>query len=339
MRVIFVQKIKLLFITVDFQSYTERNTYYLCQELSKICDLVVWHDPGNITSILSQIPFKPDFILLNDFKETRCPQISGLPGLKIPFGIIMHDIHYKAAKRMEFISKNKVRFIFSIYRDAFKRRFPKYSRKMHWLPHFVNTDIFKDYGLTRDINWLMMGKMAYYYPLRVRVYQKMRDKPGFVYHSHPGYRNINDDQELEVFVGESYAREISRAKMFLTCDSMFHYPLIKYYEVLACKTLLLAPSSKELRDLGFIPGVHFVAVNRSNFMQKANYYLKHETERLRIAEAGYEMVRSKHSCEIRAAQLIELIRDIVGISSVIVKPLDWRNIFPVTETTRITDES
>jgi spore maturation protein CgeB len=57
-------------------------------------------------------------------------------------------------------------------------------------------------------------------------------------------------------------------------------------------------------------------VNRINFMQKANYYLKHETERLRIAEAGYEMVRSKHSGEIRAAQLIAMIRGIVETSSV-----------------------
>jgi hypothetical protein len=136
---------------------------------------------------------------------------------------------------------------------------------MHWLPHFVNIDLFKDYDLAKDINWLMMGKLAFYYPLRVSMYKKMRNMAGFVNHPHPGYRNINDDQEQKVLVGEAYALKINRAKMFLTCDSIFHYPIIKYYEVLACKTLLLAPSSKELRDLGFIPGVNFVPVNRRNF--------------------------------------------------------------------------
>jgi hypothetical protein len=307
-----VQKLKLLFITIDFQRHIERNTYYLSQELSKICDLEVWHQSGNINRILKQIPFKPDFILLNDFKRTRCPRITGLPGLKIPFGIIIHDIHYKPDKRREFIRNNKVKYIFPIYRDAFKRRFPKYIRNMRWLPHFVNTDIFKDYELDKDINWLMMGMMSRFYPLRRKMYRRMRHKHGFVRHSHPGYRRFNDRQKSRLFVGESYAREISRAKMFLTCDSVYHYPLIKYYEVLACKTLLLAPYSKELRALGFIPGVNFVAVNRKNFLYKAKYYLKNEGERLRIAEAGYEMVRSKHTVEIRAAQLEGKIWRIIG---------------------------
>lgn len=303
--------LKLLFITCNFQKYTERNTYYLSQELSKICDLALWYKPGNINSILKRIPFEPDFILLNDLKETRCPTVTGLKDLKIPYGIIMHDIHYKMDKRKKFIHQNNVKFIFTIYKKAFKKRYSRYSGKVYWLPHFVNIAIFKDYGLEKKIDYLMMGKMADYYPLRVKMYRKMRNKDGFVYHAHPGYRNINESNTKNIFVGEYYAREINRAKMFLTCDSIFHYPLIKYYEVLACKTLLLAPSSQELKALGFIPGVNFVSVNKDNFLKKANYYLHHKEERLRIAQAGYKMVRDKHSCQIRAKQLIDMIHDIV----------------------------
>lgn len=306
-----LSNIKLLFITRDFENYTERNTYYLCRELGLICDLMVWHSPGNIMSILAELPSRPDFILINDLKETRSPHITGLRNSTIPLGIFMHDIHYKVDKRREFIRRNRVRHIFSIYRDPFKRRFPEYTTRMHWLPHWVNTDIFKDYDLPRDINWLMMGKMASYYPLRMRMYQTMKNKPGFVCHSHPGYRNINDQEESKIYVGERYAREIARSKMFLTCDSIFHYPIIKYYEVLACNTLLLAPASKELRDLGFIPGVHYVAVNRNNFLARAKYFLKHEQGRLKIAEEGCRMVQNRHTVEIRARQLLDMINEII----------------------------
>ncbi len=272
-------------------------------------DIKLWHEPGCIHEILSTIPDSPDFILLNDLKETRCPEISGLSSVTIPFGIIMHDIHYKVENRKRFILENNVQYIFSIYRDAFYRRFPEYKQRMRWLPHFVNTELFKDYGQPKEIDWLMMGKMASYYPLREKMYRMMRDKAGFVYHGHPGYRNIREKEEI--FVGEKYAKEINRAKMFLTCDSRLHYPIIKYFEVTASKTLLLAPASKELRDLGFRPGIHYVAINSKNFIEKAEYYLTHEKERHQITENGYQMVRKKHSAPVRAQQLVEEIEKII----------------------------
>jgi spore maturation protein CgeB len=155
-----------------------------------------------------------------------------------------------------------------------------------------------------------MGKVAFYYPLREKIYKTMKDMPGFVYHGHPGYRNVGEE-EAKFFVGERYAKEINCAKIFLTDDSNLHYPLIKYYEVLACNTLLLAPSTRELKDLGFIPGVNFIEINRNNFLEKAQYYLEHEDERKRIAEEGFKMVHSKHTVSIRAAQLVKLIEEIL----------------------------
>ncbi|MGE5415313.1 MAG: glycosyltransferase [Acidobacteriota bacterium] len=307
-------KLRLLFITKDFRNYTERNTAYLCEELDKLSNLMVWYNDGDIRQILRHIPNKPEFILINDMKETRSPRISGLSALKTSFGIIMHDIHYKISEREQYLKKNKVQYIFSIYRDAYKKRFRRHIDKMIWMPHWINTNIFKDYGLSRDIDWLMMGKLASYYPLRKKMFQALNNKPGFVYHPHPGYRQVNELGEKEFFVGERYAREIAKAKMFLTCDSIFHYPIIKYYEVLACKTLLLAPASQELSDLGFIPGVNFVEVDQNNFMEKADYYLANSKERESIAETGFHMVRKNHSVNVRATQLIESIKAILARS-------------------------
>jgi len=280
-------------------------------ELSKLVNVAMWYESGDINDILNNISFTPDFILLNDLKESRCPKITGLNKINIPFGIIVHDLHYKIDKRKQFMKENDVEYVFSIYRDAFHKTFPKYIDNMQWLPHFVNTDIFKDYNLAKEIDYLMMGKVAFYYPLREKIYRVMKDDPGFVYHGHPGYRDIDESEDSEVFVGEDYAKEINRTKIFLMGDSHFHYPLIKYYEVLACNTLLLAPSSNELRDLGFVPGTHFVEIDRYDFLEKARYYLSHEDERKDIAKAGYQMVHANHSVKIRAQQLVDMIRNIV----------------------------
>lgn len=84
---------------------------------------------------------------------------------------------------------------------------------------------------------------------------------------------IRDIERLEkmkknVFVGQNYAKELNRSKIVLTCDSVFKYPLMKYFEITACNALLLASYSKELGDLGFIPGVNFVAIDELCFEEK-----------------------------------------------------------------------
>jgi hypothetical protein len=294
---------KILFITKDFTNNIERNTVYFSEELSKYSDLTLWYEPGNIQEILDKLNLQPDFILINDMKHTRSPQITGLSSLKIPFGIIMHDLHYKTEERKRYIVDNNVKIIFSIYRDAFYKDYFEFRKYMYWIPHFVNTDIFKDYGLRKRFDILMMGMISKVYPLRKTMRLHFKGRKGFVYRPHPGYTNTGKDS----YFGKSYAKEINRAKIFITDDSIYHYPLIKYYEVLASKTLLLAPASKELKDLGFIPGVHFVDINEDNFAQKAEYYLAHEEERLKIVEEGYRMVRSRHSTTHRVFQFLQIL--------------------------------
>ncbi|WBW96637.1 glycosyltransferase family protein [Oceanirhabdus sp. W0125-5] len=303
-----MKKLKILFITKDFSKHLVKDSYYFSNALSKISDLVLWHNPGNIREILNHLKLKPDFILLNDLRPTRCPKITGLSNLTIPFGIIMHDLHYRPNDRIKFVRDNNVKYIFSIYRDEFYRRFPFYKNRMYWIPHFIEPNTFKDYGLPKTIDYLMMGAIANTYPLRAEMLSIMKKEPGFVYHKHPGYRNIENPKE---FAGTTYAKEINKAKIFLTDGLIYHYPVMKYYEVLACNTLLLAPKSKELLDLGFLPGKHFVSVHRRDFLQKSRYYLAHEEERKEIAKNGFEMVHAKHSAAHRANQFIQMVEKIL----------------------------
>lgn len=139
----------------------------------------------------------------------------------------------------------------------------------------------------------------------------MRGRPGFVYHEHPGWRTYSEAERKTAYVGELYAREINRAKMFFTCGSIYDYPLLKYFEVPACNTLLLASSFSELIDLGFVPWVHFVPINEYDFEDMAEYYLNHDNERIMIAQQGYEMVRENHSTSLRARQFVNLVRAIL----------------------------
>ncbi|QKY71110.1 glycosyltransferase [Lentibacillus sp. CBA3610] len=303
--------IHVLFISDDTSGQLNKNFYFLEQELSKGINLTVWRKPGHISYILKQLPSRPDFILLlNDMEHHLSPLIKGLAHTDIPTGLFINDIHRLTKLRKNYIEKNKIDYLFTAVRDTFTATYPEFAAKMEWLPHFVNTNLYKDYGLTKEIDLLMMGAVNAIYPLRQTIRNAYKDDSHFVYHSHPGYRKFTETEGKQQMIGQTYAEELNRARIFFTSPSILHYPVIKYFEALACRTLLLAPTFKELEDLGFVPDFHFVPINEHNFKEKAAYYLAHETERQKIADQGYRFIHATHTLQKRTEQLIKRIKQI-----------------------------
>ncbi|WP_152657818.1 glycosyltransferase [Oceanobacillus sp. CFH 90083] len=304
-------KLKILFMTRDDHAYTVPASYYFIQELRKITDLFVSHQAGDIKQILDSISFKPDFIFFNDYLENGSPIITGLKNLTIPFAVGLHDLHFQTALRKAIIEKENIQHIFTFYRDKFLQWYPEFNDRMHWLPHHAHQEIYQDYQHQKDIPILLTGPVLEdFYPLRAIMQMRLKNRADFVHHLHPGYRTIHAD-EKDAFVGKSYAQELNRSKIVLSCDSIFKYPLMKYFEITACNTLLLASYSKELGDLGFVPGVHFVAIDELSFEEKIDYYLHHQEERECIARNGMMLTKERHTTEKRAKEFLAEIEAIL----------------------------
>lgn len=304
--------INVLFIAEDTSRLLNKNFHYLEKELTKVVNLTLWRKPGHISYILKQLSARPDFILLlNDIDKEMTPMIKGLSHTGIPTGLFVNDVHRFVNLRRNYITKNNLAHLFTVARDKFIEVYPEFTDKMVWFPHFVHTEINRDYDMKKDINLLMLGAVNNIYPLRQKIIKAYEGNPNFIYHRHPGYQNLSKNEEDQHFIGQRYAKEINRAKIVFTCPSVFHYPVIKYFEVLACKTLLLAPTFGELERLGFVPGYHFVPIDENNFKEKAAYYLANKMERKKIAEQGYQFIRQKHSVRIRTNQLVKKIESIL----------------------------
>jgi len=302
----------LLFIAEDTSDFIDKSIHYLEEELAKLTNLIVWRESGRIEKILDTISIKPDFILIvNDISFKMSPVVKGMHSIDIPTGLIVNDVHRFTEQRRNYIRKNNIKYIFSVIRDKFYESYPEYKNKMIWVPHCINPTIYKDYNLAKDISLLMIGAVNDTYPLRQTILKSYKRNSDLIYHEHPGYQPLEKFKESFFYINEKYAKEINRAEIFFTCPSIFNYPLMKYYEVLACKSLLLAPTFKELEDLGFIPGIHFVAINEYNFKEKARYYLNNDYERKKIVCQGHKMVHQNHTIQIRAQQLVEQIKKII----------------------------
>ncbi|WP_261132632.1 glycosyltransferase [Bacillus sp. Marseille-Q3570] len=306
------RRLNILFITRFMQSYIEKSTYYLGEELSKHTNLTYWYEDGNLPDIIAQLSPRPDFILFNDHKPDYCPIIYQVNKVNIPKGALVHDLHYLPGRRKKNYRKNNINYLFVQYRDAFLKWYPEFNDRIIWLPHHVPGHIFYDQKRPRDIDMLMVGSLIeHLYPLRVKMYNHYRNFSDFTYFQHPGYRHVNSSKK-GIITGNSYAEALNRSKLFLTCDSIYHFPVLKYFEALACGTLLLASGSKELEALGFIDGQTFIQVTEANFATKANYYLRNEQERSRIVSKGMELIHERHTTEIRAKQLLGRIRKILN---------------------------
>ncbi|MET3728942.1 hypothetical protein ABID52_002523 [Fictibacillus halophilus] len=306
-----MSKLNILFITKDTSQFIEKSSFYLYQQLQRDMNVEVWSEHASVQYILAHVQRKPDFILFNDIHKNYSPFISGLESLEIPSGMIVHDLHYKPRLRERIMKLDCFKVLFPHYKEAFINMFPSLSYKVHWFPHHVNEHVFKDYQLTKETDLLMVGaNYPHLYPLRATIMQEMKSLSGFKTFKHPGYRDIQT-HEKDIISGNDYAKQINAAKLFITCDSIYHYPLLKYFEVLASKTLLLAPGSPELQELGFIDGQTFVQIDFNNYKEKIHYYLSNAVERDAIAKQGHKMVHERHTSSKRALEMIHKIQTIL----------------------------
>ena len=313
-----MRKLKILYSTNETSNNVIRYGDFFKQEVMNRHDVEVLclQEEANIKDVINRLNFTPDFIFFDDVVWNK--PLHDLKYVNIPKGILFWDIQKDQEKFRRFVYENDIDIIFSFYRDAFKTFYPELLYKFRWLPNHVNIEEFKDYQLDKEIDFLLMGSIhEYTYPLRYKIAMGMNGYPGFVHHQHPGYRDYDQKEEAKSLVGKYFSMEINKAKMFFTDDSRYKFPIAKYFEVPASKTLLLASGSKELEDLGFIDGETFVEINEDNYLDKALYYLEHEEERNAITERGYQMVRKKHTTTIRAEQFIEYIKDYL-------KDIEWR---------------
>jgi hypothetical protein len=306
-----MEKINILYSTVDRSNHIIRYGEFFKRELLKLQEIKIYliESDAHIHNILQYVNFKPHFIFFDDFTMNKA--MYGLEQISIPKGVLYWDIHTTQNEFRQFVRKNKVDLVFSFYRDSFLNFFPEFASKFRWLPNHVNIEEFRDYGLMKDIDFLLMGALSSrVYPLRTRIAREMAGLQGFVHHQHPGYRDFSPEESKPV--GDNFVREINRAKIFFTDDSIFKYPIAKYFEVPACNTLLLASGTKELRDLGFIDRETFVEINEDNYLKLAMYYLEHAEERKEIAQRGYEMVRERHKTAIRAKQFVNYLKEFLA---------------------------
>jgi hypothetical protein len=202
--------------------------------------------------------------------------------------------------------------------ELFNAHFDKDLQKyLHLRPvvSSVNPEIFKDYGFPKQYDVMLFGRLAEtMYPLRVHFDRILRTQTDIRYYQrgNPPYLFYeNDETEYGIPIRGAYARAINQSHIFLTCCTKYKIPVMKLFEALACKTLLMCDRPYGAEQLGLIDGETFVEVDENNFLEKIRYYLKKPDEMRRIAENGYRLAHTRHTVDKRAQELKGLLENFI----------------------------
>lgn len=98
----------------------------------------------------------------------------------------------------------------------------------------------------------------------------------------------------------------SKINLNITAKSIRSGLSLRIFDVLGCGGFLITNFQSELPDYFEIDKDLVTYESPQDLLDKCSYYLKHEDERIEIANNGYEKVKQFHTWDIRLVQLLQL---------------------------------
>lgn len=333
--------LNILYMTENFQDVVRQDAlYYLEQEVGKNANCR-WAGIGwpyhrlneSIDRTVRRVMPNADWVIYFDFGAQFRRTPTNIPpknkrGYKV--GAYIVDLHRHPSKYVRRLNNSGVdvalmttiRLGKQLVNGTPQSISPNYYIDHLEIPFFhmapcINPEIYKPIVGKKQFDASLLGaKSPLYYPLRQLMWDELpslANKEGWktlIRDTPPGKaldKNISRLAKEGYFVGEKYATALALSKVFLFGTSSFKYPLMKFYEGMACGTCVVADVPLSAEELHLIPDWNFVAVDKSNWKEKLKYYVKHDGEREEIAQRGYETVMKYHTAEVRAKQLVRFL--------------------------------
>ena len=175
------------------------------------------------------------------------------------------------------------------------RRFKElnsYARFFH-IAHSADKRIFDDKHYDKPIDVLLSGAIGRHYPIRQRLREIIKMMPKRFRceeYLHPGY--IHSDAFTDAYL-KDYAENINKAKICISCTSIYKYRLGKMVEIPMCGSVLgcdlPGQNEEEFRDIMI---VFEDDDTDQDIIDKLTYYLDNPNELEKIRQKGYEWAQA-----------------------------------------------
>lgn len=307
---------KILFLQPDFANYKGASYQRdLVNALARIHAIQAYgpgfpnyHPDDDISKVLAKFSETPDLICYGagwewdgndaafDFQPSLNPIDSGIPTV-----MILNREYKKMDMKFEFILEKGIWHVFTSHHLCTQWQ-TETGVGFSWFPFAADPAVFRDYGEEAAYDFGFSGNLhELWIDIRSRVRERLDD---------------NKFEHLRVFwgeaedmeTGETYARQINRSRIWLSTPSAVDLVGPRFYEIMACGTLLFCPRSPVYMDL-FEDGVDCVMFepDLSDFDERLLYYTSHETERAAIAQQGKITALARHTWDERARYFTQIV--------------------------------
>ncbi len=191
-------------------------------------------------------------------------------------------------------------------------------KNLYYMPHFVNTDIYKPLKLEKEYDIMFAGRLDTDYRLNFFL-ELMQNFPNlkfawFAIEKH--YKDAllrTEEKELlaKVYKGfidneEEMALQLNKAKIVFNMNSQGESSLnYRTVQSVACKTLVVSDFREELNiyrgDLPFY-------INMGDLVEKINYYLQNEKAYEYTVNKCYEIASKYLSAKFCVSQMLKVIQ-------------------------------
>ena len=103
--------------------------------------------------------------------------------------------------------------------------------------------------------------------------------------------------------------KLSKINLNITLRSIQHAIPLRVYDILGSGGFLMSNFQHDLA-YHFVPGEDFVYYeSRKDLLDKIDYYLSNEKERVEIAKNAHRKIQEQHTFDVRVGEIIDIIKD------------------------------
>jgi len=254
----------------------------------------------------------PEVILFYGGEEFLCGHEGQVEELNTAKWVVADDLHHHGMRDRREKAFLLCDTVLATYAYRFADFFPEVakSRRVVWLPHSASPDFALAANSAPRNELFLSGAISKDYPLRERLNALMENGcKEIVRQEHPGY-HCRYDYADDSRVGRAFARRIWEHRAAFTDCLVFRYAVAKHFEIPATGALLVADAAIEepLKELGFLPGVHYFPVSDADLEERVRYLFweGHQAELDRIRQNGQALVLARHRTSHRAKLINDL---------------------------------
>ena len=246
----------------------------------------------SVATVLDTLQPKPDLFLWIDPAGHYFPR--DIETAPIPTACYLVDVHLGTWRLAAARFFDAVFIAQRDYLDAYRQAAG--HEQVYWLPLAAAPDVHRDWQLERGIEVGFVGNLAraHRQTARARRLKLLAEQ----FKTNDFYRPYSPEE-----VGRTYSQSRIVVNTSIAGDVT-----MRVFEGAACGALVLTDATANGLDTLFNVGDELVAyADDADLLDKATYYLAHDDERARIAQAGQRRVLAQHTYAHRAQAILDIV--------------------------------